>query len=45
MNIGFDHLVVWSAVIEIFLGRRIGLNNFSRGGFGSQKDFYDSHIK
>jgi len=25
MNIGFDHLVVWSAVIEIFLGRKIGL--------------------
>ena len=30
MNIGFDHLVVWSAVIEIFLGRKIGLANFSR---------------
>ena len=23
MNLGFDHLVVWSAVIEIFLGRII----------------------
>jgi len=43
MNLGFDHLVVWSAVIEIFLGREIGLNNFSR--FGSRTDFYKSHIK